>query len=727
MKLHDTSEVTMSSGQMETSNFQLKQSAKAFKVLSSNLYKHKIRAIVRELSCNADDAHVDAGNPDGFHIQAPTQLDPRFVIRDFGTGLSHSGVMKMYTTYFESTKEDSNEFIGALGLGSKSPFSYTETFTVVSYFNGRARGYNAYMNGGMPQISMTFDEETTEKNGLEITVPVRHEDIDKWHKEILYVLRPFNERIPVITGMREKVKTFPKGDEILYANRSDFGYYEEKGIYAIMGKIVYPLPDELVKNRWLGISSEVTYIHFPLGVLDITPSREELSMDDQTAQAIDERISEADKVKTVGLVEEFTKMPTIREALEYRSQFSWRERDWIDLNIKIRGKSLKDWNDAIHQYQSADKFTIYDANEGQYAKGYTVRQGSHRGTILYSRVFNIGYQVKGIHILVNDITTAALKTIKGIALAAEKDDKVLPYGSYIISVKSQEELDELKPFLTTIFPDNEVKVFYASKLEHYRALVAKIDPAETRPKSPNVIKFTARKRNKPSDSWRWDDTEHCLTASEVRELKGPVLLMVRDTYHPIAINSNNPKGAEWKNPLYGLHITDLYTWCEHKGIKEFYALRSSSINQFDKAAGLFDMWEAIMADMHAYIDDVDYTGYGPTLDDTAYGRINSKEALKPIKDFAVKSLNIDKRYHVMYQFTDAISRLASGRTDDYGIEMRAWYKTFNYYSKVRKEEMVAEWKQFCDRNPAVIELLKQKYYWDESDRHIIANMVEFLK
>ena len=40
----------------KSQEFTIAASAKAFKILSSNLYQNKIRAIVRELSCNAFDA-----------------------------------------------------------------------------------------------------------------------------------------------------------------------------------------------------------------------------------------------------------------------------------------------------------------------------------------------------------------------------------------------------------------------------------------------------------------------------------------------------------------------------------------------------------------------------------------------------------------------------------------------------------------------------------------------
>ena len=134
--------------------FKIKNSAKAFSILSSGLYANKIRAIIRELSCNAYDSHVAAGTvSEPFDIHLPNSFEPYFAIRDYGIGLDHSGVVNVYTTYFESTKTDSNDYIGALGLGSKSPFSYVNTFKVVAIKNGRRGVYTTFINeNGVPSI-----------------------------------------------------------------------------------------------------------------------------------------------------------------------------------------------------------------------------------------------------------------------------------------------------------------------------------------------------------------------------------------------------------------------------------------------------------------------------------------------------------------------------------------------------------------------------------------------
>ena len=90
MKLNKNVNVIERSGQFEESNYTIDATAKAFSILSDGLYANKIRAVVRELSTNAYDSHIDAGKKDvPFEVHLPNSMEPHFSIRDFGTGLSH--------------------------------------------------------------------------------------------------------------------------------------------------------------------------------------------------------------------------------------------------------------------------------------------------------------------------------------------------------------------------------------------------------------------------------------------------------------------------------------------------------------------------------------------------------------------------------------------------------------------------------------------------------------
>ena len=126
-------------------NFELKVSGKAFDLLSSGIYSNKPLAIIRELACNAQDSHIEANNPEPIEIHVPNNLEPWLSVKDNGIGLSHNDVLNLYSTYFESTKQNTNDLTGTFGIGSKSPFAYTSKFTVISSFNKIKRTYICYI------------------------------------------------------------------------------------------------------------------------------------------------------------------------------------------------------------------------------------------------------------------------------------------------------------------------------------------------------------------------------------------------------------------------------------------------------------------------------------------------------------------------------------------------------------------------------------------------------
>lgn len=266
----------------KSQEFTIAASAKAFKILSSNLYQNKIRAIVRELSCNAYDAQKLNGSTEQIIIKCPTAFNPNFEIRDFGPGLSDEDVKTLYTTYFESTKAESNEFIGALGLGSKSPFSYTDVFTVISHHEGKERAYLCMIDNGIPNLRSlhVVDSDST---GLHVIVPVQAKDYEIFEDETRYVVSPFPEGTFTVNGSFD----FPE-DEYFKMPRS----YLFDQVNAIYGNIVYPLSKTPgIKVNALANNGEQVFFRFELGELDITPSREELSFDEQTVNAILEKVN----------------------------------------------------------------------------------------------------------------------------------------------------------------------------------------------------------------------------------------------------------------------------------------------------------------------------------------------------------------------------------------------------------------------------------------------------
>jgi hypothetical protein len=333
----------------EIGEFRIRNSAKAFSILSSGLYANKIRAIIRELSCNAIDAHVAAGTQDKpYEVHLPTALEPHFSIRDYGTGLSHEQVTQIYTTYFESTKTNSNEFIGALGLGSKSPFSYTDNFTVTAIKDGRRGIYTAFINeSGVPSIALMYEEPCLEDNGVEVKFSVNERyDYSKFRDEARYVYKHFKQR-PVISGVTEFQFDDPKYDvmDIIPGVHSTGSYTS----IAIMGNIAYPIdvpnPDQLGDLKYMLDCGLV--MEFAIGELDFQASREGLSYISQTIEAIKRKFEAINAELSVFLAKEANKIPNLWDRALY-------------LN-KHRDKSL--WQGAVQKYIDDTQFPLLNSGK----------------------------------------------------------------------------------------------------------------------------------------------------------------------------------------------------------------------------------------------------------------------------------------------------------------------------------------------------------------------------
>ena len=301
MKLQQNTNTVVRSGSFEESNYTIEASAKAFSILSDGLYADKIKAVIRELSTNAYDAHVEAGCPEQpFTIHLPNRFEPLFSIRDYGTGLSHEDCMNLYTTYFGSNKTDSNDAVGCLGLGSKSPFAYTDSFIVTSYFNGEKKVYNSYKNErNEPVFALLSEEDTDEPNGILVTFSVEQDDVEEFAEKAQEVYKHFK----VLPRLLSEGATNPfelEDEDKFIIHGSNWGivdsgshshYHNRDEAIAIMGQIAYPIDHGQFEGDAVEalLRSEVQ-IHFGIGELDITPSREALSYNEYTKRAIKETV-----------------------------------------------------------------------------------------------------------------------------------------------------------------------------------------------------------------------------------------------------------------------------------------------------------------------------------------------------------------------------------------------------------------------------------------------------
>ena len=278
-------------GNFKTTGFKIQASQKAFDILSSNIYTHKVRAVIREISCNAVDSHTAAGNPDPIKVHLPTKLEPHFSVRDFGTGLSDEDVREIFTTYFCSTKTSSNDFVGALGLGSKSPFCLVDSFTVTSFFNGTKNLYSCYRDeNGEPQVALLTSEDTDEHNGVEVSMAVEDRYLEEFTLEAESVYFYFDQ-IPNI-NKQSSVDCINNRKSKIILNTDDVCVERWGGwndVYAVMGGVAYEIPSSISTLNIHG------YLKFKMGEISFDAGRESLSLDDKTVNAIKTKIESVKK------------------------------------------------------------------------------------------------------------------------------------------------------------------------------------------------------------------------------------------------------------------------------------------------------------------------------------------------------------------------------------------------------------------------------------------------
>lgn len=370
------------------SAFTIKTNALSFSILSSGLYTDREMAIVRELSCNAYDAHVLAKNQHvPFDIHLPNKLEPFLSIKDYGTGLSDADIQGeavtlsdgtisrtggLYTTYFDSTKTNSNDYIGALGLGSKSPFSYSDAFEVISRFDGIKRTYAIFLSeDGIPTIALMGEIPTDEHCGLEVKIAISEEDFYIFERKTRTALKYFKVK-PNVTGtLRFEFDKIPdvkmQTDEWMMT-----GISFNSDVTAVQGNVAYRVDYNQI-NELLGtrvrdfIKNSSVILFFNIGELEVSANREEIRYDKRTLASIVTRIT--------NMHNEFTH--EVEKLIgDVNSKYWFACIELNKLSQKVFGKQS-----SIYTFVNPDKVT------NPILKEYN-RTG---GTVTYSRLS--GYEV----------------------------------------------------------------------------------------------------------------------------------------------------------------------------------------------------------------------------------------------------------------------------------------------------------------------------------------------
>lgn len=375
MKIQDTNDVVVDRDGLATNNeFTMQFNAKMAKILSDGLYADKVQSIIRELSCNAVDSHVASGQPDRpIEVHLPTTWEPWFYVRDFGTGLDHDEILSVFTRYGASTKTHSNDLMGQLGLGSKSPFSYVDAFDVTSVKNGVRRQYSMYKNEqGMPSVALLDQRDTDEPNGVTVKMPVKMGDYSDFAGKAVRVYRWFTVK-PSITGRTDlNFDQYPiliSGTDWNIYKLADYSHMPPM---AVMGLVAYPIERDILANlneTQLALLKMPISMQFDIGDLEISASREALGYDPRTQAAIRRKLDHVYSELKVLIEDQFKSATTLWEA----------KKIWYTLFEKYDLRSLKNlfasngitWNGEVIKNSQIDVDVSTNALELRWWKSTT--------------------------------------------------------------------------------------------------------------------------------------------------------------------------------------------------------------------------------------------------------------------------------------------------------------------------------------------------------------------
>jgi hypothetical protein len=288
-------------------DFQISDDAEFYHLLSNALYSKKPMAVVREVLCNAWDAHIDSGNT---HLPVKVTIeDGMMIIRDYGKGISKDNIGPVYCIYGGSDKKKNGNVTGGFGLGAKAPFAITEHFEVTSHHEGEKTIYRMSLShavaGGKPSC-IPIMSLPTDETGLEVKIKLPEDDYedDYAYMDLVKFVTYYGQMKVELNGEELPILTQPaKGQNfvIIPVGSIPASKVDRSRLYIRYGNVIYPVQDNRVFEHkfqqlkdFLAYSKSSYYSNIEWSVIlfaepnsiAVTPSRESLSMTERTSNTI---------------------------------------------------------------------------------------------------------------------------------------------------------------------------------------------------------------------------------------------------------------------------------------------------------------------------------------------------------------------------------------------------------------------------------------------------------
>lgn len=379
----------------QSRSFAIATTAEFVTVLSDALYSDKELAVAREVICNAWDSHISSGIT---HKAISINLtESELIIRDFGAGIPDDLIEEIYCTYGESTKRTESATTGGFGLGSKSPFAISETFSVISYHNGKQTTYaiskGSLATDGLPELRNIVTLPTIE-NGVKVSIPVGDKrQAIALYRAITKVIRNGGIKADFTSNIDTDYYHNGRVNSILTMDKAEDGYiitsydpykgehnvYGRRGlIFVQYGTVIYPVEShDLYEESYKFIKTKIasaphnnimpTYdtqaniiIKAKDSSLSVAPSREALSYNKTCVNALKDLLKDvADKLNEVNfaLVHQAMKEHVDKSLKDTDPSKYNTEQEFLDFILNFE-RNFKIYHKRDNT-SSAEEYTLY--------------------------------------------------------------------------------------------------------------------------------------------------------------------------------------------------------------------------------------------------------------------------------------------------------------------------------------------------------------------------------
>ena len=304
-----------------------------FQLFTKNVYSNPIGTVVREITSNCFDSHVEAKVNTPVIIKKSVdkqtgEISISFI--DFGVGMSPERIDNIYGVYFESTKRVDNAQIGGFGIGGKSPLAYKRStgsgegeydnsFYVITIFNNIKYYYCMYEGADSPVISLLHSEATTERNGTEVRIPVLSKDVTNFTREMVKQLYYFENII--FEGFENDNSSLSdnyqivRGKNFLFRNKEYSDY-----AHICLGKVAYPIDYGLLGLYQQDYKLPIA-LRLEVGEVNVTVSRESIDYSEATIKMLKLKLTAAKNEIVQMLTKQYANTNTLEDYFKIKNEF----------------------------------------------------------------------------------------------------------------------------------------------------------------------------------------------------------------------------------------------------------------------------------------------------------------------------------------------------------------------------------------------------------------------